>query len=190
MWFLYRPSWESYRWCGQETQGPFLTSTAPHCGPAPIVTTPSSLGRTLNLELQMVARCTLSTLGHSDGPVICEGGPGGRGCGVGVWGGGGRRGRGWTATLAWREAGRPGGGRAGEAGRAAAWPGGGAGRPARAHTGPEPPGAGAAPDPIRPGFDRPARPSGPERAARPLAAARSDTRDASTSVFNMTSATQ
>ena len=88
-------------------------------------------------------------------------------------------GRGWTAALAWREAGGPGGGRAGEAGGGAA------------HTGPEPPGAGAAPGPVRPGFDRPARPSGPaERAARPLAAARSDTRDASTSVFNMTSATQ
>ena len=39
-----------------------------------------------------------------------------------------------------------------------------------AHPGPEPPGA----RPVRPGLDRLARPSGPGRGARPLAAARSD----------------
>ena len=109
MLFRRRPSWESYLWCGRETQGPFLTSTAPHCGLAPIGTMPSSLGQTLNLELGMVARCTLSTLGHLDGPVICEGGQGGVGLGRGGGGAGGGPGAG------------------GRAWRGAAWPGDGAG---------------------------------------------------------------
>ena len=68
------PSWESYLWCGLETQGPSPTSTAPHCGPAPIGSTTNSLGRTLGLGLEMVARCTLSTHGLSAGRGICESG--------------------------------------------------------------------------------------------------------------------
>jgi len=116
MLFQCLPSWESCLWCGLETLGPFPTSTAPHCGPAPIGSTTKSLGQTVDLELEMVVRCTLSTHGHSDGHVICEtpsgrpgaaagarsgpqareGGVGRRGVGRGGVGGRTRRGAGWA----------------------------------------------------------------------------------------------
>jgi hypothetical protein len=108
MLFQCRRSWESYLWCGLETQGPSLTSTALHCGPAPIGSTPSSPGQTANLELEMVARCTLSTHGRSDGHVTCESDQaqgegwkgGGGGCGVAGWRAASLRPVGWDSDPA------------------------------------------------------------------------------------------
>ncbi len=80
------PSWDSCRWYGQETQGPFPSSTKQLCCLEWTVSMHSLLWLIASLELAMNAQCTLSTAGRSVGRWTCEAiilwlkGSGGEGC--------------------------------------------------------------------------------------------------------------